>query len=104
MPNLRDVSYQERKRLDRDASSGSLEVQYRNTLNTRVGVRGKYTKNDLKDENIGGVTIDNDYDETEISGVFYWEGTAKSALEARVGYVDVSYNVTISTLIVILAA
>jgi len=89
---LRDVSYQERKRLDRDSSTGRLEVQYRNTLNTRVGVRGRYTRNDLKDDNIGGVTIDNDYDETEISGVFYWEGTAKSALEARVGYVDVSYN------------
>jgi len=29
---------------------------------------------------------------TNISGVFYWEGTAKSALEASVGYVDVSYN------------
>jgi len=89
---LRDVSFQERKRLDRDASRGSLEVQYQNTLNTRVGVRGQYTKNDLKDENIGGISIDNDYDETEISGVFYWEGTAKSALEARLGYVDVSYN------------
>jgi exopolysaccharide biosynthesis operon protein EpsL len=89
---LRDVSYQERKRLERDASQGSLEVQYRNTLNTRVGVRGRYTKNDLKDENIGGIRIDNDYDETEISGVFYWEGTAKSALEARLGFVDVSYN------------
>jgi len=90
--NLRDVSYQERKRLDRDSYSGSLEVQYQNTLNTRVGVLGQYTKNDLNDENIGGVTIDNDYDETQISGVFYWEGTAKSALEARLGYVDVSYN------------
>ena len=89
---LRDVSYQERKRLDRDSYSGRLEVRYQNTLNTRVGVRGQYTKNDLNDDNIGGVTIDNDFDETEISGVFYWEGTAKSALEARVGYVDVSYN------------
>jgi len=89
---LKDVSYQERKALDRDASSGSLEVQYRNTLNTRVGVRGQFIRNDLKEQNINGVSIDNDYDQTEISGVFYWEGTAKSALEARLGYVDVSYN------------
>jgi len=89
---LKDVSYQERKRLDRDAYAGILEVQYQNTLNTRVGVRGKYTKNDLKEDNINGVSIDNDFDVTDISGVFYWEGTAKSALEASVGYVDVSYN------------
>ena len=89
---LKDVSFQERKQLDRDAYSGILEVQYQNTLNTRVGVRGKHTKNDLKDDNILGVSIDNDYDVTNISGVFYWEGTAKSALEASVGYVDVSYN------------
>ena len=89
---LKDVSYQERKNLDRDSSRGSIEVRYRNTVNTSVGMRGQFTKNDLNDENIAGVSIDNDHDIAEISAVFYWEGTAKSALEARVGYVDVSYN------------
>lgn len=89
---LKDVSYEERKGLDRDSSMGSLEVQYQNTLNTRVGVRGAFTQNDLKDQNVNGISVDNDYDISEISGVFYWEGSAKSALEARIGYTDVSYN------------
>ena len=87
-----DVSYEERTRLDRKSNSGLLEVQYQNTLNTRVGLRGKYTAYDLNDTDIGDVSISNDYDMTALSGVFYWEGSAKSALELLLGYTDISYD------------
>ena len=63
--NLRDTSYQERDRLDRKAAAGRLEVQYRNTLNSRVGVRVEYTDYDLKDQDINGISINNDYQELE---------------------------------------
>ena len=89
---LQDVSYQTRTRLDRESSSGLLEVQYQNTLNTRIGLRGKYTANDLNDTEIDGVSISNNYDQTTVSGVFYWEGSAKSALELRLGYTDLNYD------------
>ena len=87
-----DVSYQERTGLDRDSSSGLLEVLYQNTRNTRIGLRGKYTANDLNDTNIGGVSISNNYDQTTLSGVLYWEGSAKSALELWLGYTDINYD------------
>ena len=87
-----DVSYQDRKRLERDATAGLFEVQYRNTRNTRVGVRAKYTDNDLREQDVLGVSVNNDYTEREISGVFYWEGTGKSALEANLGYTDQSFD------------
>jgi exopolysaccharide biosynthesis operon protein EpsL len=91
--NYIDTSYQDRNRLDRVASTGQLEAQYRNTLNTRVGVRTRYTDYDLKnDQNVGGTLVNNDYTETEISGVLYWEGSAKSSLEARLGYTMLRYN------------
>jgi hypothetical protein len=68
-------------------------VRYRNTLNTRVGVRVRYTDADLENEqDVNGIPVDNDYEETEISGVFYWEGSAKSSLEARLGYTDLKYK------------
>jgi exopolysaccharide biosynthesis operon protein EpsL len=87
-----DVSYQDRKRLDRDATAAQFDVQYRNTLNTRVGVRVRYAKNDLQDTDVGGVSIDNDYDEVTVSGLFSWEASGKSALEARLGYTDLRYD------------
>jgi len=87
-----DVSYQERERLDRDSTAGKLEVKYRNTLNTRVGLRIKYTDNDLRDDSLNNVSISNDYTESEISGLFYWEVTGKSDLEARLGYTNQNYD------------
>jgi exopolysaccharide biosynthesis operon protein EpsL len=90
--SLSDVSYQDRDRLERDTSSGQIEVQYRNTLNTRVGVRLKYTDYDLNDGDVAGISISNDYQETEISGVIYWEGTGKSSFEGRWGYTQQSYD------------
>ncbi len=86
------VDYQERKILERDYTSGQFEVKYRNTLNTRVGVRAKHTDFDLKDRQVAGVDIDNDYTENEISGVFYWEASAKSKLEALLGYTWQSFD------------
>ena len=56
-----DVSYQDQELLNRDAISGDLEVLYRNTLNSQVGMRVKYTDNDLKEREIAGVQTDNDY-------------------------------------------
>lgn len=91
--NYVDTSYQDEDRLDRVASTGQLEAQYRNTLSTKVGVRARYTDYDLKnDQNVAGVLVNNDYTETVISGVFYWEGSAKSALEADLGYTMLRYN------------
>jgi len=89
---INDISYQDRDRLDRDSTAGTFEVQYQNTRNSRVGVRVRYTDNDLQDEDVLGVIVSNDYTETEISGVFYWEGTGKSAFEARLGYTDQSFD------------
>jgi len=90
--NYNDVSYQDRKRLDRDATAGLFEVQYKNTRNSRVGVRVKYTDNDLREQNVLRIRVNNDYTETEISGVFYWEVTGKSSLEANLGYTDQSFD------------
>jgi hypothetical protein len=52
----------------------------------------KYTDNDLNDQDVAGVSVSNDYQETEISGVLYWEATGKSSLEARMGYTQQSYD------------
>lgn len=88
-----DASYQDRDFLDRKRTAGTLEVQYSNTRNTYVGVRVIYGKNDLRETNIApGVSIDNDYDETEVSGVFSWQGSEKSTLRANLGYTDLQYN------------
>jgi len=87
-----DVSYQDRELLNRDATSGQFEVLYRNTLNSRVGVRVKYTDNDLKEREIAGIGINNDYTETQISGVLYWEASGKSALKANLGYTEQSFD------------
>jgi len=87
-----DISYEERNRLDRDTTGGVFSVQYKNTLNSRIGVRVKYTDNDLREQETLGIRVNNDYTETEISGLFYWEGTAKSALEANFGYTEQSFD------------
>jgi hypothetical protein len=86
------VDYQERKILERDFTSGQFEVKYRNTLNTRVGVRVKHTEYDLQDRQIAGFDINNDYKESEVSAIFFWEGSAKSKLEARLGYTWQSFD------------
>ncbi len=90
--NFNTVDYQKQTRLERDFTSGQLEVQYRNTLNTRVGIRAKHTDYNLQETVIGSVKTDNDYKEDEISAVFYWEGSAKSKLKARFGYTEQSFN------------
>ncbi|HED13222.1 MAG TPA: hypothetical protein ENI62_06140 [Gammaproteobacteria bacterium] len=88
-----ESSYQERDFLDRDKSSGALEVQYSNTRNTRVGIRVSYSKNELSSTNLAsGVSVSNDYDTAEYSGVFYWEISEKSSLEASLGYTDLKYD------------
>ena len=83
--SVSDVTFDHRTNLDRDKSGAQFEVQYRNTLNTKVGARLRHTTHDLN-ANI------NDYEEDEVSGVLYWEGSGKSVLEARLGYVDLSYE------------
>jgi hypothetical protein len=88
-----DVSYQDRNFLDRKTTTGSLAVQYKNTRNTYVGVAGDYAKNDLKDLEIApGTSVNSDYNVATISGIFSWEGSEKSSLEARLGYTDVRYD------------
>ncbi|MDT8388830.1 MAG: outer membrane beta-barrel protein [Thiogranum sp.] len=91
--NLSETRYEERDRLDRDTNSVSGEFLYRNTRNSRIGIRTKFVEQDLLNETvIAGQPVDNDYDETEISAVVYWEGTGKSHLEARLGYTDLQYE------------
>ncbi len=91
--NYIDTSYQKRQSLDRVSTAGQLEAQYRNTVNTRVGMRVKFTDVNLKnDQIVNGTPVNNDYKQTDISGVFYWQGSAKSSLEARLGYTMLRYN------------
>lgn len=91
--SVSDVSYEERKRLDRDTTGGTLEVQYRNTRRTRVGLRTRYVDNSFKEkEDVGGTLVDNNYNEADVSAVFYWEGSGKSSLEARLGYTKLDYD------------
>lgn len=91
--NYEDVSYQDRKRLDRDRTGMLLDVLYSNTRNSEVGVRVEYAKNDLQDTDVGsGVSIDNDYDEYTVSALLNYEVTGKSALQARAGYTDLRYD------------
>lgn len=85
--------YRETNVLDRELRSEGLEVQYRNTINTRMGLRVKVTDENLDNlENVNGTLVNNDSKQTEISGVFYWEGTVKSHLEARFGITDQKYD------------
>lgn len=90
--DYKDASYEERKRLDREKTSALFEIQYKNTLNTTVGIRGRFSENKLGDVLVLGAPASGDYNETEISGVIYWQGSGKSALEARLGYTDLSYD------------
>ena len=88
-----DVSYQKRDFLQRKTSAGGFTVQYQNTRNTYIGVRTSYAENNLPDANIApGVSVSNDYHQTTISGIFSWEGSAKSTLDASLGYTDVKYD------------
>lgn len=85
--------FQEVKELDRELRSKGLEIQYRNTINTRMGLSVIVTDDDLRNlEKVGAALINNDSKQTEISGVFYWEGTVKSHLEARLGVTDLKYD------------
>ena len=77
--------YQQQKHLERKSNSQELEVLYKNTLNTQVGLRAKSAVHDLSDEG-------NDYDEREFSGVFYWQGSGKSALSANIGLTYAKYK------------
>jgi len=90
--NYNTVDYQDQKNLERNFSSGQLEVQYKNTLNTRVGIRAKHSDYSLQETVIGSIKTNNDYKEDELSAVFYWEGSAKSKLDARFGYTKQSFN------------
>ncbi|HHJ35908.1 MAG TPA: hypothetical protein ENJ87_09105, partial [Gammaproteobacteria bacterium] len=48
--------------------------------------------NDLNSGIVGGVLVSNDYAETTVSGLLFWEATGISSLEARFGYTDLSYD------------
>ena len=87
-----DVSYEERSFLDRNITGGQVETLYRNTLNTRVGVRLRYTDYDLRNSLINNISISNDFSETTLSGLFFWDGTGQSSLELSAGFTDVRYD------------
>ena len=80
-----NTSYQQQKHLERDTTSQQFDVLYQNTLNTQVGLRVRFAKNDLPDRVY-------DYDERELSALFYWQGSEKSALSANIGFTDAKYR------------
>ncbi|NOY16062.1 MAG: outer membrane beta-barrel protein, partial [Gammaproteobacteria bacterium] len=90
--DVSDVSYENRKRLDRDVTGAQFDVLYKNTLNTKVGLRVRRVQNDLNRGIVGGVPVSNDYAETTVSGLLFWEATGISSLEARFGYTDLTYD------------
>jgi exopolysaccharide biosynthesis operon protein EpsL len=85
-----DQSYEIRDYLDRKFRSEQLEIQYKNTLNTRLGLRARVTEANFLNLDIN--LNSQDSKETEISGVVYWEGTNKSHFEARFGITDQKYD------------
>jgi len=90
--DVSDVTYQDRKRLNRDTTGTQFDVLYKNTLNTKVGIRVRHMKNELNDSVVSGVLVSNDFDETTVSGLLFWEATGVSSLEARLGYTDLRYD------------
>lgn len=80
-----NASYQQQKHLERDRKSHQFEMLYQNTLNTQIGWGVTYTTHDLPDRT-------NDYGEREINGLFYWEGSGKSAFSVNLGFTDVNYK------------
>ncbi len=77
--------------LDQDSFFG--EVRYATGAHTRVGLRSSKTDGDyLNLENVNGVLVNNDFEKTELSVTFYWEGTGKSRLRGRVGWTDVKFE------------
>lgn len=56
-----NVDYQDCKDLARKYGWGHLEIQYRNTLNTHVGIRVRRTNYNLQDTVVSGVSVSNDY-------------------------------------------
>jgi len=73
-----DRDHNKRSFLDRTVTEYSVEQQYFTSAKTRVALRAVTREGD---EGINA----NDYDETEFSGVVYWEGTTKSHFEGRLG-------------------
>lgn len=83
----RSVRYDEQTFLDRDEEMAFAQLLYATSVNTRVGLRGRFTDADLEPQQTGDPTpTNNDYEEAEYSLVVGWEGTAKSYFEARAGY------------------
>ncbi len=87
-----DVSYEDRKRLDRDSTGLQFDILYKNTLNTKLGIRARHVENELNNGFVAGVPVSNDYDENTLSGLLFWEATGISTFEASVGYTELSYD------------
>lgn len=82
----RKQEQQQRPDLDRSVTASSMEILYRSSANTRVGVRANSSTVDyLNTQLVGGTPTNNDYDQTGYSGVLYWEATGKSSLNASLG-------------------
>lgn len=77
-----------RSRLDNTQTAYTGEIQYATTANTKVGVRTVFVEGEFD------VDSTPNFEETEISGVVYWEATGKSHLEARFGQTERDVNAT----------
>jgi len=81
-----DISHNERERLSRDENRVWVEVLYASNANTRVGFVTSHAQGDYDETQLVGTSaIDNGYKSNNYSAIIYWEGSAKSALTARIG-------------------
>ena len=88
-----DVNDQIFDQNDRKETTGSLEINYRTTANTRIGIRDTNTDtNLLNDQNVGGTLVNNDYTTNSLSGVIYWEESGKSKFEGSLGQTTVKFD------------
>lgn len=82
-----------RPQVDNDTSTLSGEVRVALGPRTRVGVRLSQSNADfLYLEDANGLLVSNDYTAYNSSGTFYWQGSGKSSLSARVGFTSVQHE------------
>ncbi|HEX6003481.1 MAG TPA: XrtB/PEP-CTERM-associated polysaccharide biosynthesis outer membrane protein EpsL [Burkholderiales bacterium] len=77
-----------RDELDLRVTSGTIGLDYVTPANNSLGLQFKQSHGDYANREIlaSGTTVGNDYDESETSAVARWNITAKSVINARLGY------------------
>lgn len=82
-----------RAQVDNDTGTLSGELRIALGPRTRIGARlSQSTADFLYLEDVNGVLVSNDYTAYNGSGTFYWQGTGKSSLTARIGFTNVQHE------------